>query len=116
MMLNPRQISNTRVNDGTLKKIIVDVFGGSLFFEAEVGIIFFHAERGIRDAHESHAFGDLSKCHPCPSLPRCPWCPCCPCCAYTSDAADDLHSVDLGGGRICKNKRAPILSNNSIVI
>ena len=27
------------------------------------------------------------------------------CLLYTSDAADDLHCVDLGGRRIIKNKR-----------
>ncbi len=37
------------------------------------------------------------------------------CLLYTSEAADDLLSVDLGGRRIIKKKTLTILSNKSLV-
>ena len=39
-----------------------------------------------------------------------------PCLLYTSDAADDLLCVDLGGRRIIKKKKEPYpLKNNDVV-
>ena len=85
---------------------------------------FFQAEDGIRDAQESRGLGDVykrqgvscAKCwwasvnpRPSPrawantslrSVGRCRYC-----LLYTSDAADDLLCVDLGGRRIIKKKK-----------
>ena len=91
---------------------------------------FFQAEDGIRDAQESRGLGDVYKRQQlCPSpragrksaayppggmavrwqgrLPpagaTARWCG--TCLLYTSDAADDLLCVDLGGRRIIKKKK-----------
>ena len=85
---------------------------------------FFQAEDGIRDAHESRGLGDVYKrqgyrnrfrnyiflrCrygrraaggHPQPRGRAHNTC-----LLYTSDAADDLLCVDLGGRRIIKKKK-----------
>ena len=92
---------------------------GVLFF-------FFQAEDGIRDLVRSRGLGDVYKRqghghHRLPTLlrqlarprpgeqfprgaparsPR-------PCLLYTSDAADDLPCVDLGGRRIIKKQKPP---------
>src|SRR5665254_20129 len=72
---------------------------------------FFQAEDGIRDAQESRGLGDVYKrqgarrrgrgphgARPAPrGVPGC--------LLYTSDAADDLTRVDLGGRRIIKKKK-----------
>ncbi len=82
---------------------------------------FFQAEAGIRDSVASRGIGDVYKMqHPVLSqadteewqaqhksnsqihsrpLSLSPPCP-----LYTTDAADDLHCVDLGGRRIIKKK------------
>ena len=87
---------------------------------------FFQAEDGIRDAQESRGLGDVYKRQPAyqPPIPQ----PVTPqqqpmpsdfagfmaglqqqmtCLLYTSDAADDLLCVDLGGRRIIKKKNNP---------
>ena len=84
---------------------------------------FFQAEDGIRDLVRSRGLGDVYKrqirtysrriyqCHDCQagSLSKCergdylPRRDCC-CLLYTSDAADERSSVDLGGRRIIKKK------------
>ena len=87
---------------------------------------FFQAEDGIRDLVRSRGLGDVYKrqpghrdreggnhrtaasdhsaiCHPCVDGGRGPG----PCLLYTSDAADERSSVDLGGRRIIKKKTQP---------
>src|SRR5680860_1921459 len=74
---------------------------GFLFF-------FFQAEDGIRDRSPSRGLGDVYKRQARPSRwpPRPRWLPPArPCLLYTSDAADDLLCVDLGGRRIIKKKK-----------
>ena len=85
---------------------------------------FFQAEDGIRDLVRSRGLGDVYKRqHPnpvgrgCPSTrsspprtsmsaPTCWRAPSSTCCLlYTSDAADERSSVDLGGRRIIKKKK-----------
>ena len=86
--------------------------------------VFFQAEDGIRDLVRSRGLGDVYKRQPTPLLkmlscgerggfsmvpfsagsrprPR----PSKPCLLYTSDAADERSSVDLGGRRIIKKKK-----------
>ena len=86
-------------------------------------VFFFQAEDGIRDAQESRGLGDVYKRQrhargpgekrPGPGVPnmhrqrhrtdgRGALFP--RCLLYTSDAADDLLCVDLGGRRIIKKK------------
>ena len=86
---------------------------------------FFQAEDGIRDAQESRGLGDVYKRQvqgwsgisvvsavenswkarqACASVK--PWAQAGVCLLYTSDAADDLLCVDLGGRRIIKTKNA----------
>ena len=85
---------------------------------------FFQAEDGIRDAQESRGLGDVYKRQPVystqPEL-MAVWEPMTTspkppagftftklsitCLLYTSDAADDLLCVDLGGRRIIKKKK-----------
>ncbi len=79
-----------------------------------VVFFFFQAEDGIRDLVRSRGLGDVYKCrrHTCAcfccagrpmaalSMLACAYyCP-----SYTSDAADEEDSVDLGGRRIIKKK------------
>ena len=61
---------------------------------------FFQAEDGIRDVERSRGLGDVYKRQPIrrnnlanQSIS---------CLLYTSDAADDMQCVDLGGRRIIK--------------
>ena len=85
-------------------------------------MFYFQAEDGIRDAQESRGLGDVYKrqifaqdtgrtgfargtlalhaglADAVPPLVAC-------CLLYTSDAADDLPCVDLGGRRILKKKK-----------
>ena len=84
------------------------------FFQAENGIRCLVRSRGLGDVYKRQDEGRtlydfLDKCVHCPSnvvqytvLPadRQPM----PCLLYTSDAADDLLCVDLGGRRIIKKK------------
>ena len=90
-----------------------------------VCFFFFQAEDGIRDLVRSRGLGDVYKRQdrrctvPClpPGSARYtrnpvdrargwPTCMCCPSCLlYTSDAADERSSVDLGGRRIIKKKK-----------
>ena len=84
---------------------------------------FFQAEDGIRGAQESRGLGDVYKRQARRSADAPGWCPSCSlglasgllpgqgaqcrratCLLYTSDAADDLLCVDLGGRRIIKKK------------
>ena len=88
-----------------------------------VVLFFFQAEDGIRDLVRSRGLGDVYKrqgedgaakdlCHPHALLPDlhgqrrpgrlAPGAR--PCLLYTSDAADDLLCVDLGGRRLIKKK------------
>ena len=86
-------------------------------------IFFFQAEDGIRDLVRSRGLGDVYKRQALPWLLRVEqlvlgqWqtlsdahvrCPACGsdhiCLLYTSDAADERSSVDLGGRRIIKKK------------
>ena len=79
--------------------------------------MFFQAEDGIRDLVRSRGLGDVDKrqsaaSRKCSAALR----PLCPRLAnaavtrtwllYTSDAADERSSVDLGGRRIIKKKKA----------
>src|SRR5674536_394697 len=92
-----------------------------------VCFFFFQAEDGIRDAQESRGLGDVykrqprrwprppaadsagrSRCSPRSAPANSPsagatttW----TCLLYTSDAADEEDSVDLGGRRIIKKKK-----------
>ena len=85
---------------------------------------FFQAEDGIRDLVRSRGLGDVYKRQPVPRAssrvsqdslpfacgsPRAPAEPVpertSPCLLYTSDAADERSSVDLGGRRIIKKKK-----------
>ena len=88
------------------------------------GVFFFQAEDGIRDLVRSRGLGDVYKRQlRCPSSPataarvlppepapaaaphRCRIAGrCWACLLYTSDAADERSSVDLGGRRIIKKK------------
>src|SRR5665254_28346 len=73
------------------------------------------AEDGIRDAQESRGLGDVYKRQEIVSfvMPESErWClyvlaimATITCLLYTSDAADDLTRVDLGGRRIIKKQR-----------
>ena len=87
-------------------------------------MFFFQAEDGIRDAQESRGLGDVYKRQ---SLEDAEWvvegsflfptggytllapdmevAESMPCLLYTSDAADDLLCVDLGGRRIIKKQK-----------
>ena len=89
---------------------------------------FFQAEDGIRDLVRSRGLGDVYKrqCFPMPTSTTADACPCssarasrarstqrprrATCCLlYTSDAADERSSVDLGGRRIIKKKTTVII-------
>ena len=98
-----------------------------------VCFFFFQAEDGIRDLVRSRGLGDVYKrqalvcssavpamhCHP-PSgaRPRSTWSTvtkwCTTCLLYTSDAADERSSVDLGGRRILKKKKQAYQRHTSI--
>ena len=106
---------------------VVSLFGVIFCF-------FFQAEDGIRDAQESRGLGDVYKRQGVVCLERqfrwirrlpdrCPE----PaaglhgnsnlrrCLLYTSDAADDLLCVDLGGRRIIKKKKySNVLTHNPL--
>ena len=92
---------------------------------------FFQAEDGIRDLVRSRGLGDVYKRQRPPSTPRTAWARSSPvsalrptpnstppattsliCLLYTSDAADERSSVDLGGRRIIKKKKN-IISNTT---
>src|SRR5674536_408419 len=74
-----------------------------------VSFFFFQAEDGIRDAQESRGLGDVYKRQPKFFQVTQGEHFCCPrrqfCLLYTSDAADEEDSVDLGGRRIIKKKK-----------
>ena len=91
------------------------VFACFFFFQAENGIRYLVRSRGLGDVYKRqllhcpvHLFahpgyarrqagrGALRSAQPGQPLP---------CILYTSDAADDLLCVDLGGRRILKKKR-----------
>ena len=96
-------------------------------------VFFFQAEDGIRDAQESRGLGDVYK----RQRPSCPLLPVIAirilgpllcgdvlvppaivvslaCLLYTSDAADDLLCVDLGGRRIIKKKKKLLQHRQSV--
>ena len=102
--------------------VSLSCYGRSLY---AVVFFFFQAEDGIRDAQESRGLGDVYKRQVCLlffslinwSMSRGPgakdnsliWALVAfsnSCLLYTSDAADDLLCVDLGGRRIIKTKRS----------
>ena len=87
-------------------------------------ILFFQAEDGIRDAQESRGLGDVykrqhysfryvlrvcrsndEKTRPPDAFLQLAFNRSKSCLLYTSDAADDLLCVDLGGRRIIKKKK-----------
>mgnify|MGYP003381643691 CR=1 FL=1 len=89
-----------------------------------VCLFFFQAEDGIRDLVRSRGLGDVYKRQPLDSAARARirrgigkrWrlvsarsqernAARCSCLLYTSDAADERSSVDLGGRRIIKKKK-----------
>ncbi|GAB5886387.1 hypothetical protein JMUB7556_28340 [Staphylococcus aureus] len=63
--------------------------------------MFFQAEDGIRDRSVSRGLGDVYKRQERPFHPQLCY-QHCTCLLYTSDAADELDGVDLGGRRIIK--------------
>ena len=97
---------------------------------------FFQAEDGIRDLVRSRGLGDVYKRqHPgfavrrsgparlcsadpprrdaeLPDTLGCPFVRPCSCLLYTSDAADERSSVDLGGRRIIKKKKTHTTSSS----
>ena len=98
--------------------------GKSIACDSSVILFFFQAEDGIRDLVRSRGLGDVYKrqhddvaiCHRSrlgPKLAHChhsglsgpqqSWGR--SCLLYTSDAADERSSVDLGGRRIIKKKK-----------
>ena len=62
---------------------------------------FFQAEDGIRDVERSRGLGDVYKRQVILMVMKYNRC-----LLYTSDAADDMKCVDLGGRRIIKKLRA----------
>ena len=99
-----------------MRVVRCDECGSSLIF-------FFQAEDGIRDLVRSRGLGDVYKrqrdeqhdhlvAAPRPAAGRQRrsgrrarrWAARCACLLYTSDAADERSSVDLGGRRIIKKK------------
>ena len=85
------------------------------FFQAEDGIRYLVRSRGLGDVYKRQfqhlglrlrSFGAGAD-RPYPSHVRAPvpWLPACICLLYTSDAADERSSVDLGGRRIIKQKQ-----------
>ena len=91
---------------------------------SSVGFFFFQAEDGIRDLVRSRGLGDVYKRQniqlrtPTPGIVEnyvalnptgteilFPGLNYCSCLLYTSDAADERSSVDLGGRRIIKKKK-----------
>ena len=97
---------------------------GGCFGLLVVLCLFFQAEDGIRDLVRSRGLGDVYKRQPRSGAAR--WVcrsrlrpgathrragrgkicrPCGVCLLYTSDAADERSSVDLGGRRIIKKKK-----------
>ena len=113
--------------------LIVNVRSRSVFFFLcflFFFLCFFQAEDGIRDLVRSRGLGDVYKRQPFDSLfkdlddatnndpPSSPselsretkgnsFDELLPCLLYTSDAADERSSVDLGGRRIIKKKKKP---------
>ena len=91
----------------------VILFG--FFFQAEDGIRDLVRSRGLGDVYKRQAQGHGPGPHPADSGER-PGGqgrpggsrnhrPAAPCLLYTSDAADERSSVDLGGRRIIKKKK-----------
>ena len=93
-------------------------------------IFFFQAEDGIRDLVRSRGLGDVYKRQPLMDEERRAAVPglaasilfvspelgpggdrACSCLLYTSDAADERSSVDLGGRRIIKKKKMNVSSS-----
>ena len=89
--------------------------GGIFFFQAEDGIRDLVRSRGLGDVYKRQARGRMSTAGVnaglSPLEPRGHWRHPIPrgrsatCLLYTSDAADERSSVDLGGRRIIKKKK-----------
>src|SRR5674536_274296 len=95
---------------------LIFLFFCSVFIAASISelfVVFFQAEDGIRDAQEARGLGDVYKRQMMPLVGN--WPPNISeasvgpsngiCLLYTSDAADEEDSVDLGGRRIVKKKK-----------
>ena len=110
-------------------KLNIDAVSGYIIWKMRTGVFFFfQAEDGIRCLVRSRGLGDVNKrqelflCQPAAksatshSLKIAPDASCfvlqpnsITCLLYTSDAADERSSVDLGGRRIIKKKTTMIL-------
>ena len=103
----------------------------SFFGRSWVWFFFFQAEDGIRDAQESRGLGDVYKRQTLRRQPFVQGIELRPysadagepdpyrgapglrvCLLYTSDAADDLLCVDLGGRRIIKKKKERVSTSS----
>ena len=90
------------------------VFGCFFFFQAEDGIRDLVRSRGLGDVYKRQALTvddfdfhlppELIAQHPAPERTASSLLHVCGCLLYTSDAADERSSVDLGGRRIIKKK------------
>src|SRR5678809_850570 len=82
-----------------LSCLVYLIFFFFFFFQAEDGIRDFCLSRGLGDVYkrQPHSPGPEGGTNPCPYTGRC--------LLYTSDAADERSSVDLGGRRIIKKKK-----------
>ena len=88
----------------------------SFVFQAEDGIRYLVRSRGLGDVYKRQTFdiccngklsfkGSNNAC--CGTAPyNTTFDICCSCLLYTSDAADERSSVDLGGRRIIKKKKS----------
>eukprot|EP00658_Telonema_sp_P-2_P010032 TRINITY_DN13757_c0_g1_i4.p1 TRINITY_DN13757_c0_g1~~TRINITY_DN13757_c0_g1_i4.p1 ORF type:complete len:102 (+),score=40.44 TRINITY_DN13757_c0_g1_i4:18-323(+) len=92
--------------------ILFITYLSSLWYHT-IFFFFFQAEDGIRDAQESRGLGDVYKRQVStqstgggsPQVVTAPYTHVTFCLLYTSDAADEEDSVDLGGRRIIKKKK-----------
>ena len=107
--------NNTFVLCLRTRQVILDLFPGSFFFQAEDGIRYLVRSRGLGDVYKRQVQVLAARCQrgrrctndqrgglphrvPVDVLVRA-------CLLYTSDAADERSSVDLGGRRIINKKK-----------